>query len=125
MSTFMLAKSYTAEAAIGANLIVKVGANDGGILQAAAATDKLMGVCITPGGVASGDRTDVQTDGVAEIYAGGTVSRGDPITSDANGKAVTAAPSAGSNNRIIGFAEVSAAAGDLFRVKLALGVMQG
>ena len=56
---------------------------------------------------------------------GGTVARGAPVTADASGKAVAAAPAAGSNVRIIGFAEVSAVAGDIAPVLIAPGVMQG
>ena len=43
----------------------------------------------------------------------------------ADGKAVSAAPAAGVNAHIIGFAEVSAVAGDIAPVLLARGVLQG
>ncbi len=80
------------------------------------------------GNVAAGaaeERIDIIKEGIAEVVAGGSVTRGDPITSDAAGAGVTAAPGAGTNNRIIGFAEVSAASGDIFAVLMAPGVMQG
>ena len=120
----MLIKNYTAEAAIAAYRIVKPGAADGGVLQAAAATESLMGVTgsVAP---ASGERVDVIKSGIAQIELGGTVTRGGFLTADANGKAVAAAPSAGVNNRIIGFAEVSGVSGDIIDVLLAPGVVQG
>ena len=120
----MLIKNYTAEAAIAAYRIVKPGAADGGVLQAAAATDALMGVTgsVAP---ASGERVDVIKSGIAQVELGGTVTRGGPITADASGKGVAAAPSAGSNNRLIGFAEVSGVSGDIIDVLVAQGSLQG
>jgi hypothetical protein len=124
MANTLLNKNYTAGGAIAAYRIVKVGANDGEVLQAAAATDYLMGVCESVG-PASGERCDIVKGGIADVEFGGVVARGKPVTADANGKAVEAAPAAGANVRIIGFAEVSAAAGDIAAVFIAPGVMQG
>lgn len=124
MPTNDLIKTYTAGGAISPYRIVKPGANDGEVVQAAAAADALMGVTGSIG-PASGERVDVVKTGIAAIEFGGTVTRGGPVTSDASGKAVAAAPAAGSNVRIIGFAEVSAVSGDIADVSLALGTMQG
>lgn len=124
MSNVVLNRAGMAEGAISAYRIVKFGANDGGYLQAAAATDFLVGVCESVG-PASGERLDVVKAGIALIEFGGTVTRGQPITADASGKAVAAAPAAGSNVRIVGFAEVSAVAGDIAEALIAPGVMQG
>lgn len=124
MANVILNRAGTAEAAIAAYRIVKPGAADGGYLQAAAATDFLMGVCESVG-PASGERLDVIKAGIADVEFGGTVTRGGPVTSDANGKAVAAAPGAGANVRIIGFAEVSAVAGDIAPVWIEPGLMQG
>ncbi len=117
-------KQYTAEAAVGANLIVKPGSTDDYVAQAAAATNLLMGVS---GNIAAGagERIDIVKKGIADVIYGGTITRGDPITSDANGKAVTAAPAAGANVRIIGFAEVSGVSGDIGSVRISQGIMQG
>src|SRR4051812_32425073 len=95
-----LTKSLTAEGAITAQRIVKVGANDFGALQAAAVSDKLIGIT-TEIDAASGERVDVVLAGIADLKLGGTVARGDLITSDASGQGVTAAPGAGTNNRVI------------------------
>ena len=124
MASMILNRNYNAEGAIAAYRIVKSGANDGGVLQAAAATDSLMGVCESVG-PASGERCDIVKIGIADVEFGGTVARGAPVTSDASGRAVAAAPAAGSNVRIIGFAEVSAVLGDIAPVLLSPGVMQG
>lgn len=119
-----LTKSYTAEGAISANTIVKVGANDYGILQGAAATDKLIGIT-TEIPASSGERTDVVLEGIADLKLGGTVARGDLLTSDASGQGVTAAPAAGSNNRIIAMALISGVSGDIIPVKVAPSSLQG
>lgn len=124
MANQVLAKNYTAGGAISAFRIVKMGSNDGEVVQAAAATDLLMGVTGELG-PASGERVDIIKAGIARIEFGGNVTRGNPLTADASGKAVAAAPGAGTNNRIIGFAEVSGVSGDIADVFLAPGVMQG
>ena len=117
-------RNYTASGAIGAYLIVKPGASDGTIAAASAAGDALMGVNESVP-VVDGERVDVVKAGIADVLFGGTVTRGDPITADANGKAVKAAPDSGVTARLIGFAEVSAVAGDIGPVLIAPGVMQG
>lgn len=121
-----LTKSYTAEGAISANRIVKVGAADYGVLQAAgaAATEFSIGVS-TEIDAASGERVDVIHSDIADLKLGGTVARGAPVTSDATGQGVTAAPSAGTNNRIVGFALVSGVVGDIIPLFIAPGFMQG
>lgn len=119
-----LIKNYTSPAAAAAYRIAKPGANDGEVAQAAAATDALMGVYESLP-VAAGERCDVVKSGIADVEFGGVVTRGQPITSDAVGRAVAAAPAAGSNVRIIGFAEVSAVLGDIGPVLIAPGLMQG
>ena len=92
--------------------------------QAAASTDLVIGVNeALP--VAAGERVDVIRAGIADVEFGGNVTRGQPVTADADGKAVVAAPAAGVNAHIVGFAEVSAVAGDIAPVTLARGVMQG
>jgi hypothetical protein len=119
-----LTKSYAAEGAISANRIVKVGAADYGVLQAAAVSDKLIGIS-TEIDAASGERIDVVHEGIADLKLGGTVARGDLLTSDASGQGVTAAPSAGTNNRVIGMAVIAGVSGDVIPVLLSIGSFQG
>lgn len=118
-----LVKTQIAGAAIGAYKIVKPGAAADTVVQAAAATDKSIGVSDL--GAPSGDRVDVIIDGIARVVYGGTVAYGDPLTSDASGNAVAAAPAAGANVRIIGIAMVAGVAGDIGAVRLSPSVMQG
>lgn len=124
MANIGLSKSYTAEAGISANRIVKVGAADYGVLQGAAATDKLIGIS-TEIDAASGERIDVVHSGVADLKLGGTVARGDFLTSDASGQGVTAAPSAGTNNRVIAMALISGVSGDVIPVLVDVVSFQG
>jgi hypothetical protein len=116
--------NYHAEVDIPAYRIIKFGAADGSVLVAAAATDLLIG---GNGRIpaAAGDRIDVVRDDNIEIQLGGTVTRGDKLTSDAQGRAIKAAPAAGANAQIIGIAEVSGVIDDIIWVGIAPSVMQG
>ncbi|RJP20724.1 MAG: DUF2190 domain-containing protein [Deltaproteobacteria bacterium] len=119
----LLTKSLVAGAAVAAYRIVKQ-SDDNTVVQGAAATDKLMGISDNLG-AANGARCEVHLAGPVEVEYGGNVAVGDPLTSDANGKAVVAAPAVGVNNRIIGFAVVAGAASDIGSCNIAPGVMQG
>lgn len=124
MSNPLLTKSYTAEAAINAYRIVKFGTTDDVVIQGAAATDSLIGVVegVAP---ASGERCDVVMAGIAEVVLGGSVTRGGLVTSNATGQGVAAAPSAGTNNGVIGRALMSGVSGDVIPVLVNPGSMQG
>lgn len=125
MANALLATNYVAEAAIAINRIVKPGSSDRNVLQAAAATDALMGV-INEVPAAINERIDVVKVGVAWVEAGAAFARGAPLTSDGVGRAIAAAPAAGSNVRVVGFAEEAAtAAGDVVRFLISPCVMQG
>lgn len=119
-----LIKSFVAEAAITKFRIVKFGASDDNVLTNAAVSDKSIGVT-TDIDAAINDRVDVVVSGISDVEYGGTVTRGDKLTSDATGKALAAAPSAGVNNHIIGIAMVSGVSGDIGAVNVAVSVMQG
>lgn len=119
-----LIKNFKAEAAITKYTIVKMGSADGQVLQAAAVGDKIVGVT-TDIDAAINERCDVIFGGEAEVVFGGAVTRGDLLTTDANGRAVTAAPAAGTNNRIVGIALVSGVLGDVGRILVQPGSFQG
>jgi len=121
----LLNKSKLAGAAITKHRIVKFGADDDHVIQGAAATDSLIGVCEAVGAAAAEDRVDFIVAGIADVEYGGTVTRGALLTSDASGKAVAAAPATGVNNRIIGVALVSAVDGDIGPMSIQPGSMQG
>lgn len=117
-----LTKNFTAGAAIAAHRICKLSA-DYTAIQAAAAADASIGVSELAAD--SGARADIILSGTADIEFGGSVTRGLPVTSDVDGKAVLAAPATGANARVIGFAMVTAAAGDILPVLLCPSIMQG
>ncbi len=119
-----LTKNYNAGGAISKRRFVKFGTDDRAVVQAAAATDSIIGVS-TDVDTVIGEPTDVIHGGIALVQAGGAITRGQEVTSDANGKAVAATPAAGVNNRIAGIALQSAVLDDLFTVLLAPGVKQG
>lgn len=119
-----LIKSYTAETAVSPYRIVKHGSADTNAVMATGVNDAMIGVS---GQVAGdvGKRVDITHTGTAEVEFGGNVTRGDFLTSDANGKAVTAAPAAGVNNNVIGRAMCSGVLGDIGSVLLGVGRIQG
>lgn len=117
MRTEMFIKSYRADAAVGKHRIVKAGAADGSIAQAAAATDNIMGVADSLGGVA-GKVMDVVCGGYATVEYGGAVTRGAPLTSNATGQAIVATGA----GRLIGFAVTAGATGELGTVHVQLGM---
>lgn len=125
-NNILFAKSFNAGGAIVANSIVKAGANDYDVLQADGSTSaaKLLGVT-TEVASASGERVDVALCGVVDVKLGGTVARGDFVTSDSAGLGVSAAPSAGANARTVGIAQISGVSGDVIPVYLVQGMVQG
>ncbi len=118
MRNELFIKACYAGAAILPFRIVKHGAADAFAIQAAAAGDASFGVSDSLGAAAANDPVDIIRGGIAEVIYGGTVTRGDPLTSDASGRAIKAA----TGNRIIGFAEVSGVVGDRGSVFIAPGV---
>lgn len=121
-----LTKAYKAAVQIAPYLLVKFTGNPGEVTPGAAAADKLVGVSVPTVTVPAGQRVDVVHEGITEVKIGvGGCAAGDPITSDATGQGVIAAPGAGTNNRIIGYALLAGVAGDVVPVTLSLGVMQG
>ncbi|ACI98532.1 capsid cement protein [Rhodospirillum centenum] len=123
MSNPGLIKAFKAGAAIAARRVVKFEA-DGDVVQAAAATDAVIGVSDL-GAAAAGDTVDVILSDTAAVEYGGPVTFGAPLTADADGKAVVASPAAGANNWIIGQAMVDGVAGDIGLVHIAKSQMQG
>lgn len=117
-------KGFNAEAAIPKNRIVKHGAADGGAIVGAAVADALFGVSYQLD-TDSGKTVDVVTEGMAAVEYGGTVARGNPLTSDATGRAIAAAPAIGANNRIIGFAQRAGVVGDIGLTSIEPGQIQG
>ena len=120
MRTDMFIKSYRATAAIAKHRLVRAGASaDATITQASAASDPIMGVHGSLPAAAN-DVTDVVCGGYATVEYGGTVTRGAPLTADSQGRAIVATTA---GQRLVGFAVLAGAVGDLGTVHVQLGVM--
>jgi hypothetical protein len=113
-------KNYVAGADIPARTIVKFSA-DGVVVPAAAADDAMIGISAELD-VVNGERVDVHLVGITEVVFGGAVARGGAITSDANGNAIAADAHPTGAQRIVGFALVAAAQGDVASVLIVQGV---
>jgi hypothetical protein len=120
-----LTENFTAGAVIAPFRICKAGAADNLAIQATASTAGMFGVSDSLGASATSDRVDIHTSGVVDVEYGGTITRDDFLTSDADGKAVSAAPAAGTNARVIGIARVSGVVGDIGLVQIVPGRIQG
>lgn len=119
-TTGFLTKSLTATTAIPAYTIVKYGAADGAGVPASAATDLLVGVS-SEIDTDVGERCSVHMVGnIVDVIYGGNVTRGDMLTADASGRAITTTTA---GNRYIGFAEVSGVSGDIGSVVIAPGLI--
>lgn len=98
--------------------IAKFGANDDTMSVADAATDGLIGIFQHTQATA-GARVRVMLEGISRIVLGGTVTRGDLLTSDAAAKGITA--TLGQN--YVGVALASGVASDIIPVLLSPGIL--
>jgi hypothetical protein len=118
MSNPILTKCYNSGGVIPIHTIVKFSAS-GTVVAAAASTDALIGVLrgvnfLGTTAAALGDRVDVIQEGIADVVVGiGGLTRGDKVTSDVNGAAVTWA-----TGRTVGVALESGVAGDIVPVEV-------
>ena len=121
MTTPIFIKSFRAESAIEGYLIVTASA-DNKVRVAQAATEPLLGAAGSMGARIEA-MLDVDMAGWSEVRAGGDVDFGDPLTSDANGKAIKAVAVKGSLIRIIGYAMGDAQDGDIFPYFISHGLL--
>ncbi|MDO5704043.1 MAG: DUF2190 family protein [Paracoccus sp. (in: a-proteobacteria)] len=107
-------RAYHAPGEIRSNRIVAFSdaANGNDIAEATGASDVLIGVSDRMG-AAAGGMCDVHRLGLAATLLGGAVSAGDPVSADAEGRAVKA-----TTGRIIGYADEPGAEGDIIDVWL-------
>lgn len=89
--------------------------NDESVVLAAAGTDPVVGVLQNKPKAAAAAL--VRFIGTSKVIAGGSITRGDKVTSDSNGKAVT---TTSANDQVLGRALSSAATGDLVEVLLSM-----
>ena len=112
-----LIKTFYADGALAGRKLVTFGTGKLKVKEATAATDALIGVTTQIGSEGNG-RVDVIFSGITEANAGGTITKGDVLTSDANADAVTASQA---TDRVIGIALEDAVAGDFVSVLIAHG----
>ena len=119
--TPLLTKAFFSANAIAGYLIV-AGAAGNVLSLATGPTDSLIGAT-DPLGVDAGKMADIVQVGEGEVRCGGDVDFGDPLTADANGKAVKAVPVEGAVVRIVGFAQGDGAEDDIIPYLAAPGVL--
>lgn len=95
---------------IPAKRILKDGATAGEIALASTVSDSFAGVSVET--IVNGKTQSYQKDGRCVLTAGGAIAIGDSITSDANGKGITATQSPGATQRVIGKAATATAGAD-------------
>jgi len=120
-----VSKSVKSTAGIAvANTIAKFGADDDTMSLATAVGDSLMGI-FQHTTAAANEQVEVMFTGISDLKLGGTVIRGDKVTTNASGQGVVASPAAGVNNSTIGEALMSGVTGDIISVLLGPGKVQG
>lgn len=124
MSNPLLHKTFRAGAAIAPFRIVKMtGADQVG--PSTGATDTMVGINDDVAPV-TGENVDIVMLGLTFVEAGAAFAANARLTSDATGRAVAAAPAAGTNNNCVGFAvDAAVAAGDIVRVLISQHSFQG
>lgn len=107
-------RAYAAGAAIAGYRIVKFSdsAASNTVSQADSNTAPSLGVSDAMGADLGG-MCDVHRGGLISVELGGSVNTGDPLTADADGKAIAAVAAAGTTLRIIGFADEPGISGDV------------
>lgn len=83
-------KSYFADGVIAKFRAVKFGSDDNHAAQATARNSLLLGVNCSLAAAAAEDPIDVVVGGIATVEYGGSVTRGNKLTADSNGKAIAA-----------------------------------
>lgn len=112
------ALTFFAGAAISKGMVVKPGADNKHVLKSASATSKNFGIAMGDAAAAE-DLVEVALPGGgAKGLLGGTVSFGDLLTSDANGKLVATTTTA---DRYVATAMEDGVSGDLISVHISVG----
>ena len=116
MNNDILVKTFKAEGDIPGNRIIKLGTGDNTVAAASAVGDRLIGISHATDAKA-GYAADVTLQGIATVKAGGAINKGEQVTTDASGQAVS--KSAATNSRV-GVVLTGASAGDLVPVLLSI-----
>lgn len=107
---------YVAEATVNPYRIVKFGTAADRVIQGAAATDLSIGINQSPQAANAGQPVMIAFQGLGKVECGAAVTRGDLISTDSVGRAVTslAAPT----DRVIGVALESGVLGTVIRCSI-------
>jgi hypothetical protein len=105
MSQYLLNKTRTAQGPIQELRFVKPGTAPYTAIQASSGSDSLIGVCMQFFHPRAGEQFDFVVLGQAQIELGGTVNDGDLLTSDAEGRAITAVRHAHVENTAAAYTE--------------------
>ncbi|WP_019024061.1 MULTISPECIES: capsid cement protein [unclassified Thioalkalivibrio] len=108
MKNELYIKNFDAASEVQPHRLVVFGDSDTKAAQATDGSAAFIGVSDSLGAADAGEPMDVVMAGAAEVELGGTVTRGDRLTADAQGRAVKA--SAG--DHIVGIAMMAGDAGD-------------
>lgn len=117
MRSDTLIKTFRAPVAIAGYTIVTFAVGINAVETADAVGDALIGITTSIGSQDNG-RCDVIMAGVSEVKIGGNVSKGDVLTTDASGHAITATQA---TDRVIGLAMADAIANDIAPILVAQG----
>lgn len=113
-------KSYAASAVITAYRIVCFSDAAASTKVAMATTNLVPAIGVSDEmGAAVGDQCDIHLAGLASVELGAAVTAGQPLMSDATGRAIPAVAAAASTRRVIGLAHAPGVAGDIIDVWLA------
>jgi hypothetical protein len=113
-----LTKSYTQGAIVNPSRIVKWGSADDTVIQATDGSAVNVGISVENIAGAAGEPVDVIRGGIAYLELGDTVTRGQYLKADANGKGVPVTIVAGTPVYCVGTADLSGVAGDIIPVKV-------
>lgn len=118
-------RTYDAEEALTAGTIVVEGDSEGGVKLPAAAGEGLI-VGVVREDCAINEQCEIYKEGIVPCTSSAAITRGAPITiGTAAGLAIDAAPGAGVNHFLLGFARKGNSGSGEFLVELAKSVMQG
>jgi translation elongation factor EF-1alpha len=110
--------TFKASGAIAKGSSVKMGSDDQHVSIASAATDKQVGIAQSAAAAAEDLIEIAVSGGGAKAISGGTIARGDLLTSNASGALVATTTAL---DRIVGVAMSAAASGDIFSAQVQLG----
>lgn len=110
-----LVKTFIAATAIARYSVVKLDSAKDSVALATSAGDRFVGVSAEPADVAAGDRVDIILDGIVEVRAGATVTKGIDVTANAAGRVIAAQ----AGDEVVGWTtEAANADGDIISIRL-------